>query len=47
MPNFEDVPTIATPVTPNFQLTPPEVITPVPAEATPRSMTRSRASSMH
>ena len=34
MPNFEDVPTIATPTTPNFQLTPPEVITPVPAEAT-------------
>ena len=34
MANFEDVPTIATPGTPNFQLTPPEVITPVPAEAT-------------
>jgi len=34
MANFDDVPTIATPLTPNFQLTPPEVITPVPAEAT-------------
>jgi uncharacterized protein YaaN involved in tellurite resistance len=30
----EDTPTIANPVLPNFQLTPPEVITPVPAEAT-------------
>ena len=34
MPNFDDTPTVATPITPNFQLTPPEVITPVPAEAT-------------
>ncbi|MGY4830355.1 toxic anion resistance protein [Sphaerotilaceae bacterium SBD11-9] len=33
MANFDDTPTVATPQVPNFQLTPPEVITPVPAEA--------------
>ncbi|HET7792337.1 MAG TPA: toxic anion resistance protein [Rhizobacter sp.] len=33
MANFDDTPTVATPLVPNFQLTPPEVITPVPAEA--------------
>jgi uncharacterized protein YaaN involved in tellurite resistance len=32
--NFDDTPTEATPVVPNFQLTPPEVITPIEAEAT-------------
>jgi hypothetical protein len=32
--NFDDTPTVATPVVPNFQLTPPAVITPIPADAT-------------